>query len=147
MLLSLVKFIQVFFFQVLLKLWSIIRFQLNQFFHDSSIFVVLIGCIHPLCNRSVAVFSHEAPYNFPCFQEGHIPLVFHLKYFFFFFVNIAKSCIGQLILSAVCTSNLFQAIFLQVVQVLFTAFGTHQLSSTGFPVVSIFLAFEAPQGH
>ena len=51
-----------------------------------------------------------------------------------------------MILSAVCTLNLLQAIFLQVVRVLFTAFGTCLSSFTGFPVVSIILAFEASQG-
>ena len=50
-----------------------------------------------------------------------------------------------MILSAVCTSNLLQAIFLQVVLVLFTAFGTYQSFSTGFSMVSIFLSFKAPQ--
>ena len=50
-------------------------------------------------------------------------------------------------LSAVCTSNFLQAIFLHVVQVLFTAFGTCVSSSTGFPVASIFLTFEASQGR
>ena len=74
-------------------------------------------------------------------MEGHIPLVFHLKYFLFsFFVN------SQIIWLAVCTSNFFQAIFLHVVSVLFTSFGTCLSSSTGFPMMSIFLAFEAPQG-
>ena len=131
---------------MLLKLWPIIGFQLNQFLHKFSISVILIGCIHPLCNRSIAAFSHVGSYNFPCFQEGHISLVFQLKYFLFFFVNIARSCISQVILLAVCTSNFFQAIFLHVVWVLFTTFGTCQSSSTGFPVVFIFLAFKAPQG-
>ena len=60
----------------------------------------------------------------------------------FLFVNIARSCVSRMILSAVCSLNFHQAIFLQVVQVLFTAFGTCLLSSTGFPVAFIFLAFE-----
>ena len=71
--------------------------------------------------------------------------MFHLKYFLFFLINIAWSYVSQMILSAVCTSNFFQAIFLQVVRVVFTTFGTCLSSSTGFPVLSIFLAFEAPQ--
>ena len=50
-----------------------------------------------------------------------------------------------MILSAVSTSNFFHAIFLYVVWVLFTAFRTCPSSSTGFPVVSIFLVFEAPK--
>ena len=130
---------------MLLKLWSIICFQLNHFLHECSIFVVFIGCIRPPCNRSVAVFSYVDPHNFPWFQEGHIPLVFHLKYFLFFFVNIARSCVSRVILSTVCRSNFLQVIFLQVIRVLFTAFGACLLSSSGFPVVSIFLAFEASQ--
>ena len=134
------------FLQVLLKLWLIICFQLDQFLHECSVFFVLIGCIHPLCNRSVAVFSHVAPYHFLWFQEGHIPLVFHLSYFLFFFVNIARSCISWMILLAVCTSNFLQAIFLHMVWVLFTAFGTCLSPSTSFPVMFIFLAFEASQG-
>ena len=70
---------------------------------------------------------------------------FHLKYFFFFFVNITRSCVTRMILSAVCASNFFQAIFFHVVRVLFTTFGTCLCFFTGFLVVSIFLAFEAPQ--
>ena len=130
-----------------LKLEPIIGFQLDQFLHECSIFVVLIGCIHPPCNRDVAAFTHVGPYNFPCFQKKHISLVFRLKYFLFFFVNIARSCVSWMILSAVCTCNFLQAIFLHVVRVLFTAFRTCLMTSTGFPVVSIFLAFEAPQGN
>ena len=72
--------------------------------------------------------------------------MFHIKYFLFFFVNITRSCISWMILSAVGTSNFFHAIFLHRVQVLFTALGTCVFSSTGFPVVPIFLAFVAPQG-
>ena len=74
-------------------------------------------------------------------------LVFYLKYFLFLFVNITRSYINWMILSAVCTSNLLQEIFLQVVQILFPTFGTCLSSSTAFPVVFIFLAFEAPQGY
>ena len=48
-----------------------------------------------------------------------LPQVFH-----FLFVNIARPSISQMILSAVCTSYFFQAIFLHMVQVLFTTFGT-----------------------
>ena len=120
---------------------------MDQFLHKCSIFVVLIGCICPLYNRGIAVFSHVGPYNIPYFQEGHIPLAFHLKYFLCFFVNIAGSCVSQMILSAVCICNLFQAIFHHMVRVLFTAFGICLSYSTGLPVVSIFLAFEVPQGH
>ena len=99
-----------------------------------------------LSSLVVSTLSYVAPYNFPYFQEGHIPLVFYLNYFLFFFVNNARSCVSWMILSAVCISNFFQAIFLHVVGVLFPAFGTCMSSSTDFPVVSIFLAFEAPQG-
>ena len=108
--------------------------------------VVFIGCILPLCNRGVAVFSQVGTENFPCFQEGYIPLVFHLKYFLFFFVNIARSYVSRMILSAICTSDFFQANFLHVTWVLFNAFGTCLSSSTSFHVVSWFLAFEALQG-
>ena len=104
-------------------------------------FVVFIGSICPPYNRGVAAFSHEAPYKSPCFQDGHIPLVFHLNYFLFFFVNN----VSRMILLAVCTSNFFKTIFFHVVRIFFTAFHTCLSSSTGFPVVSIFLAFEASQ--
>ena len=124
----------------------IIHFQLDPFLHECSIFVVLNGCIHPPCNRGVAVFSHVGSYNFPCFKDGYISLVFHLKYFLFSFVNIARSWVSRMTL-VVCTSNLFQAIFLHVIRVFFTAFGTCLSSSTGFPLVSTFLAFEAPHGR
>ena len=117
-------------FHVLLNLWSTIRFQLDQFLYESSIFVIFIGCIHPSYNRGVAVFFHISSNNFPCFQEGHIPLLFHHKHFLFFFVNIARSCVIRMILSAVCTFNFFQAIFLYMFRVLFTAFGTCVSSST-----------------
>ena len=73
--------------------------------------------------------------------------MFNLNYLFFFFVNNARSYVSRMILSAVCTCNFFQAIFLHVVRVLFTAFRTCLSSFRGFPVVSIFLAFEAPQGR
>ena len=128
------------------KLWPIIGFQLDQFLHKCSIFGVVIGSIHPPCNGGVAAFSHIAPYNSSSFQEGNIPLVFHLNYFFFLSVNSTSSCVRWRILLAVCTSNFFQAIFLCMVQVLFTTFGTCLSFSTGFPVVSKFLTFEAPQG-
>ena len=58
------------FSRVLLKLWPIIRFQLDHFLHVSSIFV-WNGSICPPCNRGRAVFSQVDPYYFPCFQEGH----------------------------------------------------------------------------
>ena len=133
-------------FQVLLKLWQVIGFQLDQFLHECSIFLVVIGSIRPPCNGGVAAFSHIAPYNSPSFQKGNIPLVFHLNYFFFFLVNSASSCVSRMILFAVYTSNFFLAIFLCMVRVLFTAFGTCLSSSTGFSVVSKFLTFEIPQG-
>ena len=113
-----------------------IQFPLDQFLYESSIFVLLIDCICPPCNRGVHVFSHV----------GQIPSVLHLKYFFFFSVDIATFCVRQMILLAVCTSNFLQAIFLHVVRVFFTILGICQLSSTGFPVVSKFLALEASQG-
>ena len=69
------------------------------------------------------------------------------QYFLFFFVNIGRPCVSRMILSTVSTCNFFQAIFLHVVWVLFTAFHTCLSSSTGFPVVSIFLTFKALQGR
>ena len=127
---------------MLLKLWPIIRLQLDQFLQECSIFVVLIGCIRSSCNRGAAVFSYVAHCNFPCFQEGHIPLVFHLKYFLF--VNIIRSYISWMILSVVCTFNLLQAIFLRVLQVLFTTFGTCLSSSSLWCPC---LAFEGTRVH
>ena len=70
-------------FQVLLKLWPIIGFLLDQFLLECSIFVV-IDFIRPPCNGGVATFSHIAPYNSLWFQEGNILLVFNLNYSFFF---------------------------------------------------------------
>ena len=130
---------------MLLKLWPIISFKLDQFLHKCSILGVVIGSICPPCNGGIAAFSHLAPYNSPSFQEGNIPLVFYLNYFFFFLVNSTSSCVSRMILLAVCTLNFFRAIFLCMVQVIFTAFGICLLSSTGFRVVSKFLKFEAPQ--
>ena len=108
---------------MLLKLWPIIGFQLHKFLHKCSISGIVIGSIHRSCNGGVAAFSHIAPYNSPSFQEGNIPLEFNLNYFFFFLVNSTSSCVSRMIL-AVCTLNLFQAVFLCMVRVLFTAFGT-----------------------
>ena len=142
----LVKFNRVQFFQLLLKLWPINGFQLDQFLHKSSIFAVVIGFTRLPCNGGVAAFSYIAPHNSPSFQKGNIPLVFNLNYFFFFLVNSTSSCVSRIILLAVCTCNFFQAIFLCMVRVIFAAFGTCLSSSTGFPVVSKFLTLEAPQG-
>ena len=142
----LVKFIRMQFFQELLKLWPIIGFQLEQFLHKCSIFDVVIDSIRPPCNGGVAALSHIAPYNSPRFQKGNISLVFDLNNFFFFLVNSTRSCVSRMIVLAVCTSNFFYTIFLCMVLVLFTAFGACLSSSTGFPVVSKFLIFEAPQG-
>ena len=93
-----------------------------------------------------AQYVHVGTYYFPCFQERCISLVLHHKYFFFFFVGFARSYVSRVILLGVRTSRFLQAIFLHMVQVIFTAFGTCMTSSAGFPVVSIFWAFEAPQG-
>ena len=131
---------------MLLNLWPIISSQLDQFLYKCSIFVVVIGSIRSSCNGGVAAFSHIAPYNSPSFQEGNIPLVFNLSYFFFFLVNSTSFCVSRMILLTVCTCNFFQAIFLSVVRVLFTTFGTYLSSTTGFPVMSKFLTFETPQG-
>ena len=128
---------------MLLKLWPIIGFQFDQFLHKNSTFGVVIDSIRPLSNGGEAAFSHIAPYNSLSFQKGKNPLVFHLNYFFFFLVNSTSSCVSRMILLAICTSNFFQAIFLCMVLVFFTTFGTCLSSSTGFPVVS---KFEAPQG-
>ena len=122
-----------------------IWFQLDRLLHECSIFVVLIGCICPLFNRGVAVFSHVGPYYFPCFQEGHILLVFHLKYLFFFFVDIVRSCVSQMILSVVCTSNFFQAIF-STWSGSFSLHLAQVLSSTDFLVVSIFWSLKHLRG-
>ena len=72
--------------------------------------------------------------------------MFHFKYFLYFFVNITRSCQSRIILLTVYTSNFFQAIFLHVVWVLFTAFGMCVSSSTGFLVMPIFTAFKTPHG-
>ena len=48
--------------QLFLESQPIIRFYLDHFFHESSIFVIFIDCIHFLCNRSVAVFAHSYTY-------------------------------------------------------------------------------------
>ena len=93
------------------RILPIIRFQR----------VVVIGSIRPLHHRGVAAFSHKAPYNSPCFQEGHIPIVFRIDIFFFFLVNSARSCVSRMILLAVCLKEIRCTIFLHVVRILFTA--------------------------
>ena len=139
------KFSRVQVLQLFLEFRPIIWFKPDQFLHESSISVILIDCIHPPYNRGVTVFAHVGTYYLPSFQKRHILLVFHFKYLFFFFVGIARSCISRVILSAIHTFRFHQAIFLHMVRVLFTAFGTCVSSSIGFSVVSILLAFEAPQ--
>ena len=47
------KFGQALFFQVILKLWPIIWFQLDLFLHKSSVFIYLVDWIHSPCNRSM----------------------------------------------------------------------------------------------
>ena len=69
---------------------TIIRFSLDQFVQESSISVILTDCIRPPCNRGVSVFTHIGTYYFSCFEERHIPLVFHLRYLFFYFCRIRK---------------------------------------------------------
>ena len=131
---------------MLLKLCPIIGFQLEQFLHKCSIFAVVIGSIRLPCHRCVAAFSHIAPYNSPSFQEGNIPLVFDLNNFFFFLVNSTCSCLKEIRCVNCQLDHPAYAIFLCMDRVLFTAFGTYLSPSTGFPVVSKFLTFEAPQG-
>ena len=128
------------------EIWPITRFQLDQFLYQSSIFVALIDWIHPPCNRGVCVFSHIWHYNFPCLQEGDIPLVLHF-YFFFFFIDIARSWISRIVLSAVWTFLFVWALFLRMVWVLFAAFYTCQSSSAILPVMFILLTFEASQWY
>ena len=115
---------------------SLINFSTSVLYLSSLVLSALSATV-------IVAFSHIAPYNSSGFQERNMPLVFNLNYFFL--VSSARSCLSRMVLSAVCTSNFFQAILLNVVLVLFTAFDTYLSSSTGFPVVSKFLAFEAPQ--
>ena len=79
-----VKFNWAYFFSGTPELCPITGFQFDQFLHRCSIFDVVIGCIRSPYNGGVAAFSHIAPNNSHSFQEGNIPLVFNLNYFFFF---------------------------------------------------------------
>ena len=56
----------------------------------------------PSVQRTRSCFLPCSSYYFPCFQEGHIPLVFHFKYFFFGRVNITRSGISRMTLLADC---------------------------------------------
>ena len=100
-----------------------------------------ICCLHWLYQPSM----QQRP---SCFLlcSSHIPLVFHLSYLLFFFVHTTRSYVSRMILSAVGTSNFIDAIFLHMVLVLSTSFDTCVSTSTGFPVESIFLAFQTSQG-
>ena len=82
------------------------------------------SCLHWLYSTSV---QQRRSWFLPCrsLQFPSLPGKTHFssvssQVFFFF----RKHCMSWVISSAVCTSNFFQAIFLHMTQVLFTAFGT-----------------------
>ena len=133
------KFNQVQVLLLFLEFQPIIWFQLNQFLHKSSIFVILIDCICSLCYRSVGIFAYVSTYNFPCFQENSSCASPQVSLFCRFHRILFK--LGDFVDSS---HILFPSS--NMVWVLFIAFGTCVLSSTGFPMVSTFLAFEAPHG-
>ena len=101
--LCLLKFGQVFFFffQVNLKLWPIIWFQLDPFLHKSSVFIFLVDWIHSPCNRSLFSLIKN-PSVFLAFWKDTLVLGFTSSIsFFFFFINITRSCISWMALLAV----------------------------------------------
>ena len=87
-----------------------------------------------------------SPHNFHCFQEGLISLIYHLYYFFFFSIDIARSCVCRMVLFAIWTSNWFWAFLFFVIWFFFPSLFTCLFSFVSVPVVSKFLTFEAPQG-
>ena len=139
--LCLLKFGHVF-FQNLLKLWLIVRFRLDQFLNQSSIFVVLIDWIHSLSNKSVRVFSHAELYYFHCFQEAYVLLVLYCNISFPFFIDVTWPWISRW--SCQQFGHFFS--FEHTFSMWSGSFScTCQSSCEIFPMMSIFLAFEASQ--
>ena len=99
----------------------------------------------------VDTFSRSSPDDdrtwsiFLASKKDTLLLCFTSSIFFFLFCSFAMSCISRVILLAVCTSSFHQVFFLHGFLVFPPAFGTCVLSSTSFPVMSIFLTFEGPQ--
>ena len=130
-----------------LKFWSIIRFQLDQVLHQGSIPSVLVALSDWIClsyDRGESTLSHVGSRYFPSFCKASVFLVFHPKYFFLHFINVPRLWVSRIILTAVCVFYFIRALFVCMVRILFTALGTCRSSSANFPVVSLFLTFEAP---
>ena len=77
-------------FSLCVSLVKFVWFQMDQFLYKISIFLFLIDVIYPPCNRDMNVFSLVGPSYFPCFQEGHIPLVLYFLCFLFFFKTACR---------------------------------------------------------
>ena len=60
--------------------------------------ISVLYLVSSLVLSNLRAFAHIAPYN-SSFQEGNIPLVFNLNYFFL--VNSTSSCVSRMILLAV----------------------------------------------
>ena len=113
---------------MLLKLWPIIHFQLDQLLHECSIFAVLIvricspckrhNCFLPCSSRQFSLLPGRI--HSSCVSPQAFPFLFWKHH---------KILHKPMILLAVCTFNFFKATFLLMVQFLFTAFGTCLSSS------------------
>ena len=62
---------------IVFSVTTIIRFQPDEFLFESSISVVLIDWVCPLCNIGLSVFSRVALFYFTCFLGGHIPFMLY----------------------------------------------------------------------
>ena len=135
------------FFLVFLKLWTILWFQLDQFFHQISlVLITLSNWIRCSCNRGRSALSNVGPHHFPRFQKADILLLLYLQYFLLPFINVARSWVIRMVRSTVWTFHFVWALFLHVVRVFFAALFTCPSSSASFPMVSIFLSYEMSQG-
>ena len=66
-------------FLLLLKLWPIILFQLDQLLHKNSVYLITLSdYVHPPCISGISVLSHIGPHYSPSFKKGQISFVFHL---------------------------------------------------------------------
>ena len=62
---------------MLLKLWPIIWFQMDQIHHKSSVFISLVDWIHSACNRSMGIFSHKGSTIFLASMKYTFPFLFY----------------------------------------------------------------------
>ena len=112
--------------------------------YPAELYICSLSCfdwIYPTYNKGVGILSHGGPYYFSSLQKVTFLLC---QYFFLLFIDVTRSWVSWMVMSAVWISDFLWAILLRMVWVLFAAFYICLSSSASFPVVSIFLTFKAP---